>query len=186
METEEKVMNEPVKVADFAGIVKHLMTLDECKRFNGLKIKNVNTKENEDNDSIRVTFTVVPKIPGYIPVVDPVTGETNRVFVETNIIYSSTYGIAGMLKEDDEKAWMANTIIEHPQVINLLMNGGTIDIIQHNVKAGEAYHNPFTTRENPEDVIFEQDTIINYIVGFKFGKSGEKFADMLASKLMGF
>ena len=68
-----------------------------------------------------------------------------------------------MLKEDDEKSWMANTVVNHPQVLNLLMNGGSIDILQHVVPAGEPYHNPFTTRENPEDIVFDNG-ILMYIL----------------------
>ena len=186
MEENEKVVVPTETVGNFTETIKKLMTLNNVHRFNNLRIKNVNLKENEDNDSVRVTFTVVPKIPGYIPVVNPETGETERKLGETNIIYSSNFGIAGMLKEDDEKSWMANTVVNHPQVLNLLMNGGSIDILQHIVPAGEPYHNPFTTRENPEDIVFDNETIINYVIAFKFGKTGERFADKLADKLMGF
>ena len=81
---------------------------------------------------------------------------------------------------------MANTVVERPQIINLILNGGSIDIIQQEVKAGEPYHNPFTTKEEPEDTIFDHDTIVNYIVGVHLGKTGTKFADILAVKMMGF
>lgn len=185
MEENEKTPVATSTIGNFEEVVKKLMSMSNCHRFNNLRIKNVNIKENEDNDSYRVVFTVIPKIPGYIPVIDANTGETKRVLGETNLVYSSNFGLAGMLKEDEEKSWMANSVVEHPTVINLLFNGGSIDIIQHIVPAGEAYHNPFTTKENPEDVVFDNETIINYVVGFKFGKTGERFADKLADKLMG-
>ena len=89
-----------------------------------------------------------------------------------------------MMKENEEQAWIANSIIVHPNLVNLLMNGGQVDIIQHVVPAGEPYHNPFTTRENPQDTVFDNEKIINYVVAFRFGKTGEKFADKLADKLM--
>lgn len=182
--------NEKVIVAEMTGnfseTIKKLMSLKNVHRFNNLRVKNVNLKENEDNDSVRVTFTIVQKVPGYVPVVNPETGETERKIAETNIIYSSNFAIAAMLKEDDEKSWMANSIVEHPQVLNLLMNGGTIDVLQHIVPAGEPYHNPFTTKEHPEDVVFDNETIINYVIQFRFGRTGLNFANKLADKLMGF
>lgn len=180
VQTEVPVQEQVVENGTFKAILKSLMASGSCKRYNGLRIKNVNVTE-EDNYT-RVSFTVNDKIPGYVSKDGGNTFELDK----TNTIFSSTYAIAGMLKEDEEKSWLANTLNENPKAINLVMNGGTIDVIQHTVKAGEAYHNPFTTKEDAEDTTFDHDTIINYIVGFQFGKTGEKFADILAVKMMGF
>ena len=174
------VQEQVVESGSFKEIIKNLMTTGACHRFSGLRIKNVNVSE-EDNYT-RVSFTVSDKIPGYITKDGGATFELGS----TTTVFSSTFALAGMLKEDEEKSWMANALTANPNAINLLMNGGSIDVIQHNVKAGEPYHNPFTTKEDVEDTTFDHDTIINYIVGFKFGKTGEKFAEILAIKMMGF
>ena len=63
---------------------------------------------------------------------------------------------------------------------------GTVDVIQHTIKAGVPYKNPFSTREDATETTFDHDTIINYVVGFSYGKTGAKFADVLAVKMMGF
>ena len=34
----------------FDSIVRKLMSMNNCKRFNNIRIKNVNTEKNEDND----------------------------------------------------------------------------------------------------------------------------------------
>ena len=174
------VQEQVVESGSFKEIIKNLMATGTCHRFSGLRIKNVNVSE-EDNYT-RVSFTVSDKIPGYITKDGGATFELGN----TTTVFSSTFALAGMLKEDEEKSWMANALTANPNAINLLMNGGSIDVIQHNVKAGEPYHNPFTTKEDVEDTTFDHDTIINYIVGFKFGKTGEKFAEILAIKMMGF
>lgn len=168
----------------FDSIVRKLMAMPNCTRLNNIRIKNVNTEKNEDNDSVRITLTVIPKLPAYIQVLNPDTGEFERKLGESNIVYTSNFAIAGMMKENEEQAWIANSIVTHPSLVNLLMNGGQIDIIQHTVPAGENYHNPFTTRDNPQDTVFNNEKIINYVVAFRFGKTGEKFADKLADKLM--
>lgn len=180
VQTEVPVQEQVAENGTFKAILKSLMESGSCKRYNGLRIKNVNVTE-EDNYT-RVSFTVNDKIPGYVSKDGGNTFELDK----TNTIFSSTYAIAGMLKEDEEKSWLANTLNENPKAINLIMNGGTIDVIQHTIKQGESYHNPFTTKEYVENTTFDHDTIINYIVGFHFGKSGEKFADILAVKMMGF
>lgn len=164
----------------FKEIIKNLMASGKCRKFNDLRIKNVN--QSEQDNYTRISFTVNNPVPGYISRDNGLTYELGT----TNTIFSSTFALAGLLKEDEEKSWMANTVVERPQVINLILNGGSIDIIQQEVKAGEPYHNPFTTKEEPEDTIFDHDTIVNYIVGVHLGKTGTKFADILAVKMMGF
>ena len=181
VQTEAPVQEQVVANGEtFKEVLKTLMASGKCKRFNGLRIKNVNFSE-EDNYT-RVSFTVASKVPGYVSKDNGVTFTLG----ETSTIFSSTYALAGMLKEDEEKSWMANALAENPKALNLIMNGGTIDIIQQSVAEGEPYHNPFTTKEDVEDTVFDHDTIINYIVGFELGKTGARFADVLAVKMMGF
>ena len=162
----------------FKDVIKDLIA-GGAKRYNGLKIKNV--KISEEENYTRVTLVVHPPIPGmvYDESIDQwVPGKTNNIF-------TSTYAIAGMLKEDDEKSWLADTLVDNTRAINLIMNGGTIDIIQQKVEAGVPYKNPFSTREDAPETTFANDIIINYVVKFEYGKTGEKFADKLALGLMG-
>lgn len=170
---------EVAKVNNFKQIVKELLGTGNCRKFNDVRIKNVNVSE-EDNYT-RVAFTLGDKIPARI-------ANENGEYVdgERNILFSSTFALAGILKENEDYAWMANTLVENPKAINIILNGGTIDILQQKIAEGEPYHNPFTTREEVEDVVFDHDTLINYIVGVKLGKTGQKYADVLAVKMMGF
>ena len=177
---EQTEVNTTVESGNFKQILKDLMSTGNCRRYNDLKVKNVNISE-EDNYT-RVSFSVDRKIPGYV---SKDNGETFSLG-ETNVIFSSTYALSGILKENEELSWMANALRENPKAINIIMNGGNIDVLQQNVKAGEPYHNPFTTKDDVEDTAFDRDTIINYIVGCKLGKTGQKFADVMAVKLMGF
>ena len=164
VQTEAPVQEQVVVAGEnFKEVLKTLMASGKCKRFNGLRIKNVNFSE-EDNYT-RVSFTVASKVPGYVSKDNGVTFTLG----ETSTIFSSTYALA-----------------ENPKALNLIMNGGTIDIIQQTIAEGEPYHNPFTTKEDVEDTVFDHDTIINYIVGFDLGKTGARFADVLAVKMMGF
>lgn len=163
----------------FKDVIKDLIA-NGARRYNGLKIKNV--KISEENNYTRVTLVVHPSIPGMVSKDGGITWEPGL----TNNIFTSTFALAGMLKEDDEKGWLADTLTENPKAINIIMNGGTVDIIQQTVKEGVPYKNPFSTREDAEETIFQRDTIINYVVSFKYGPNGQRFADTLAIKMMGF
>lgn len=164
---------------NFKDIIKNLMN-SGCQRFNDVTIKNVIIEEFDNYT--RVTLVVKEGLPAYISDDNGVTyyeGKSNNVF-------TSTFALAGSMKEDEDLSWMANTINEHPSVLNLILNGSKVDIIVQKVAKGEEYVNPFTTKVNPEPTTFDNDTIIKYIVDIKLGKSGVRMADKLADKLMGF
>lgn len=163
----------------FKDVIKDLIAAG-ARRYNGLKIKNV--KFSEEDNYTRVTLVVHPSIPGMVSNDNGLTWEPGM----TNNIFTSTYAIAGMLKEDEEKGWLADTLIENPKALNLILNGGTVDVVQRTVPAGIPYKNPFSTNDDATESTFDHDTIINYVVAFSYGKTGEKFADTLAVKMMGF
>lgn len=150
-----------------------------AKRINGLRVKNVNFSE-EDNYT-RVSFTVDKPIPGNI-----IQDDGSYKIGVTNTIFSSLYGIAGALKEDEELGWMANALLENPKALNLIFNGAIIDVLQQSVEAGEEYYNPFTTKDNALPQVFDHATFINNVIKFKLGKTGQRMADTLAIKMMGY
>lgn len=148
------------------------------KQIKGIKVKNAIATEKDNY--VMVSFTLGQDVEGY-------AADANGIFApaERNIIFSSIFAICGMLKEDDELSWISNHLLTHPNIINLLFNGGLIDIIQLPVSAGQVYRNPFSTRTDNETT-FDHDTIINHVIGVKFGKTGQKVADKLMDKLLGF
>lgn len=160
-------------------IIKELMAKG-CKRVNDITVKNV-VVEEFDNYT-RATLVTREALDAYVSDDNGATYYKGK----SNNLFSSTFAIAGAMKEDEELSWMANSIIEHPNVLNLILNGSKIDVIIEEVPKGVEYINPFTTKTNPEPTTFDNDTIIKYVVGIKLGKSGQKMADKLADKLMGF
>ena len=50
MEENEKVVVATEMTGNFTETIKKLMTLNNVHRYNNLRIKNVNLKENEDNE----------------------------------------------------------------------------------------------------------------------------------------
>lgn len=168
---------------DFKKIVRDLLKEKDCKRFSGLKVKNVTLTDKDTY--IRATLTLMSKVPGFVAVNDESgnpTGEYKQGL--TNLIYTSHFAIAGILKNDEENAWLGNYIVNHPQGIAPLITGATIDVIQQFVPADTEYVNPFTTREYSEPIVNDHDMIIYHIVGLTLGKSGVKFADKMMEKVI--
>lgn len=174
----ENASNEMVN-ASYQNCIKKLIATG-CKRINSVRIKNVNFTE-KDNYTM-ISFTLSTPIRGFVSNDNGVTYQEGM----TNTLFTSLYAIVGAVKEDDELGWMANALLDNPRVLNLIFNGGSIDILQQEIVAGEQFTNPFSTRNDPTVQVYDHDVIINHIIGFKLGKTGEKMAARFADKLMGF
>lgn len=168
-----------VQTSNYLQVVKRLLQ-NGCKRINSCRIKNVNFTE-KDNYTM-VSFTLSNSIRGYVSN----DGGTTYTLGMTNTIFTSLYAIVGALKEDEELSWMGNALVENPQVLNLILNGSTVDIIQQEISAGTEFTNPFSTSSDADVQVYDHDIILNHCIKFKLGKTGEKMADKLADKLMGF
>lgn len=159
-------------------IIQDLLN-DGCKMFRGVKVRNIRdavlVSNSTGNDYSRLSFSIVGTIPAMVRAEDG----TYSLGV-SNTVYCRTSDISGAMKDNEEYAWMANEIYDKPKLANMMLNGGTIDIIQRHIKAGEEYSNPFTTSFEPRITKAEHDTIINHIVNLRLGKGGEKNAMMLA------
>lgn len=173
----DEVLNE--ESVSYKNIIKKLIA-SGCKRINSARIKNVNYTE-KDNYTM-ISFTLGTNIDGYISKDNGVTYELGK----TNILFTSLFAVVGAMKEDEELSWMANALLENPQVLNLILNGATVDILQQEIPAGVEFSNPFSTKENPDTSVYDHDIIVNHVIGFTLGKVGQKMADRLADKLMGF
>ena len=184
METENVNVNvatqnvdvEPQVATSFEGdtykqIINKLIS-GGAKKFNNLKIKNVNILDNDTY--VRVSITVVPNVPAYI------AGE----LTESNVIFTSLFALTAVLKNNEDYAWMANTLLERPNILPLILCGGTINILQREYEAGEEVPNPWSTRET-EPRVYDHNVIVNDVIDITLGKAGTKMADKLADKILG-
>ena len=165
--------------SNYNNIIKTLLA-EGAKRVNNIRIKNVNFTE-KDNYTM-ISLTLASSIRGYISDDNGVTFKEGM----TNTLFTSLYAITGALKEDEDLAWMANALLEKPEALNMILNGSSIDVVQQDVIAGEEYKNPFSTQKDVQGSTYDHDIIINNVVKFKLGKVGQKWADRLGDKLLGF
>lgn len=148
------------------------------RMYKGLRVKNVLSSEEDNYD--RVTLVIDGSVPAKISIDNGLTFTTGQ----SSNIFTSTFALAGTIKEDEDLSFLANYIISSPKIVNLLFNGSLIDIIQMTYPANIPIVNPFSTKEDGNSRIYDHEVIINYIVKIKPGRTGLKMIDKLADKIM--
>lgn len=97
----------------------------------------------------------------------------------THNVQTSSFAVAGVMKDSPKLAIFATEVVENPQIANMLFAGARIDVLMQHVPAGEEYVNPFAT--NAEPVVFERDKMIHHVVALTMGEVGE---DMYRARLL--
>lgn len=171
---EETMENaEVMEVKSNAEIVNDLLKAG-CKKFVNVVVKNVTATEKDDYTM--VTFTTRNQFPTMR--VDEF-GEAKETI--GNIIYSSSYALAGIAKEKEGHAWLGNYLANKPQIAQLLFSEAKLTVVQQRVEAGKEYHNPFSTSE--KSVVFQNDTILYHIIDFELSKTGKNFMNQLLAAI---
>lgn len=181
----EELINNAVETAEEVTVVEksykdicNELVANGAKRIKGLVVKSV--KVTEQDNYVMVSLTLDKQVEGYR------ADENTGVFEKgtTNVIFSSSYSLAAVIKNNEEIAFAANSLVESPKGFEVALSGAVIDIIQQPVTADEMYKNPFSTRD-VEGVAFGHDTIINHIVNIVPSKVAMRRLDALALSLLG-
>lgn len=148
------------------------------RRIKGIKVRSCKITEQENYTM--VSLTLERKVKGYR------ANEDTGIFEEgeTNVIFSSSYSLASVLKNNEDLAFCANTLVENPGAFEVVLSGATIDIIQQPVAADELYKNPFSTSDS-EGVNLGHDTIINHVINIVPCKRAMAVLDRVALSMFG-
>lgn len=160
-------------------IIKELIASGNAKRLNNLTVKNVVATEFDTHALL--TFVVKEFVIGDTRDANEVDafGQPVVKLGKTHNVQTSSYAVAGVMKDAAKLAIFATDVVDTPQVANMLFAGAKIDVVMQFVAAGEEYVNPFAS--NPEPVVFERDKIIHHIVKLELGEVGQ---DMYRARLM--
>ena len=142
-----------------------------------LKVKNVTVTRCENY--VRLGITLDKPVMGMVTKDNGVTYEEG----ETNVIFVSLYSITSLLKDNDDAAFAANHLVEHPDAMSIVLSRASLNIIQETVEAGTEYKNPWST--NAEATVFDHKTIINHITDIKLSDFAVRKMDKLADSLLG-
>lgn len=173
----ETTVEEQVTERTFKNICNEIVA-NGGTRIRGIKVRSCKITEQENYTM--VSLTLERKVKGYR------ANENTGIFEEgeTNVIFSSSYSLASVLKNDEDLAFCANSLVENPKGFEVVLSGATIDIIQQPVAADELYKNPFST-SNAEGVALGHDTIINHIINIVPSRRAMAVLDKVALSMFG-
>ena len=176
--TDNSAGNLTHSIMEVKNVVRNLLE-SGAKKVSDLKVTNVTVKALDTY--VRVALTLDKKVEGYV--LNDADGTYSAG--EVKVIFVSLYSLLSMLKQDEDTAFAANHVANHPESIGLILSGAKIDLIQQPVVAGEEYRNVWSDRADAEATVFEHDTIINHVVSIEVSKFGEKALDKLMDKMLG-
>lgn len=147
------------------------------KSVKDLKVKNVTVTRCENY--VRLGITLDKPVMGMVTKDNGVTYEEG----ETNVIFVSLYSITSLLKDNDDAAFAANHLVEHPEAMSIVLSRASLNIIQETVEAGTEYKNPWST--NAEATVFDHKTIITHVIDVTLSDFAVRKLDRLADSLLG-
>ena len=147
------------------------------KSVKDLKVKNVTVTRCENY--VRLGITLDKPVMGMVTKDNGVTYEEG----ETNVIFVSLYSITSLLKDNDDAAFAANHLAEHPDAMSIVLSRASLNIIQETVEAGTEYKNPWST--NAEATVFDHKTIITHVTDVTLSDFAVRKLDKLADSLLG-
>ena len=142
-----------------------------------LQVKNVTVAPQENY--VRLGLTLNTPVEGMVTKDNNVTYEKG----ETKVIFVSLFSIISLLKDNDDAAFAANHLTQHPEAMNVILSRAKIDIIQEPVVAGQEYKNPWS--DNAEATIFDHKTIITHVIEINLSDFAIRKLDRLADSLLG-
>ena len=141
-----------------------------------ITVKNVTVTPMEQY--VRLGLTLDTEVDGFIAKEDG-TYEKGKV----KVIFVSAFSVASILKDDDDAAFAANHLVEHPDAMSIVLSRASLNIIQETVEAGTEYKNPWST--NAEATVFDHKTIITHVTDVKLSEFAIRKLDRLADSLLG-
>lgn len=156
------------------AVIKKLLTGGRAKRLNGLTVRNVvaTTFDSDAGSHTLLTFVVKEFVVG-----DTRTDEVDAFdqpvigLGKTHNVQSSSYAVAGVMKDTPKLAIFAKEMVDNPELANLLFAGGKLDVVMEFVPKDTDYVNPFAT--NPTPARFDRDKVIHHIISVSLGEVGE-------------
>lgn len=160
-------------------IIKELLASGKAKRLNGLTVKNVVATQFDTHALL--TFVVKESVIGDTRDANEVDafGQPVVKLGKTHNVQTSSYAVAGVMKDNPKLAIFATDVVDTPQIANMLFAGAKIDVVMQYIPANTEYSNPFAS--NAEAVTFDRDKMIHHIVSLSLGEVGQ---DLYRARLL--
>lgn len=100
-------------------------------------------------------------------------------------VFSSTYEIGAVLKNNPNYAFLVDKITERPEILKTLLSHAKITVICNTIPAGIEYINPFTTKENPTPVTYDHDIFVHHVVDIQLQDNVQQILKDLMKQNLG-
>ena len=159
-------------------VIKELLASGKAKRVNGLTVRNVVATPYDTH--CLLTFVVKEIVIGDVQDKEQTDAYSEPLVKlgQTHNVQSSSYAVAGVMKDNPKLAIFASDVVDDPTLANMLFAGAKIDVIMQYVPAHTEYVNPFAS--NPKPTEFDRDKMIHHIVALSMGEVGQ---DMYRERL---
>lgn len=177
---ENEVVNQP-QLLTFAEAVTATKA-DNASEVKNLQITRATYSKREDDGHEVVTLTTSGVVSRYI-------ADSNNpdVFVksQSKTFVVSLFSLVGAMSQMKDAQVLAGRISKRPVLVESLLPGSTITVLQREVKANVPFMNYFSGKENTID----HDSIVTDIADIKLGEFAlstlDAYKQNLAAALMG-
>lgn len=166
-DTPETSSNQAIVVDSFKDILREVLSNPKNRVYKNVRVKKVSQRDSDDVDWENLTFVIEGKVPG--PEKD---GDTFKIGLTSNI-YTTSYTVAALLKQNPRTSMLADMVLKNPEIIPVILSGCTFNLIQTDVAKNEVYYNPFSNKETRKAYTYDHDWIVNNIYNLTLGENGE-------------
>ena len=176
----EVIINETIdSTLSNKEITAKLLAREDTKKVSGVvkKIEVGSLTTSEDGyDYYPVTITLKEGIDAYL------VNDNQYALSKSPLIFTNLDVLASILRENDDVAYLVNSLVRNPSTIEMLLTGATLDVIQQDIPAGKKFYNPYSTRA--KEYVCEHNLMNNNICDIKMNARGMKLIGKLEDKML--
>lgn len=166
-------------------VIKSLLTKENVKLYKGCKIKKATVTVMPTY--VQVKLSLDKEIDRYVPNIVDGVQEGNNILAKSNVAFTTSFALSGVLLENPEAAFATNKLVESPKGFEVVLSGAITDIITEDIVADPDniadYVNPFSNIGEVKQ--FDHNTTICHPVNISFSPFGLKMLEKIAEKLIG-
>lgn len=156
-------------------VIKSLMEAG-AEPVKNLKVKNVIVTPRDTY--VQVSLSLDKAVKGMVQDEDG-----NWVEGETKVIYTSTFALASILRDNDDCAGVVNHLLEHPEAFQIILSRATINILIEKVIKGEVYKNPWS--DSDKTTVVQNDSFYCHITSIKLTDKAVGRIEDIENKILG-
>lgn len=138
-------------------IIENMIKKGATKLADTFQVLNVNIKE--EDTYTRLTLTLDKEFDAMVK-----QDDGTRKLQKSNVLFTSTYSVAGLMKTNPKLSLAAGHCLEHINAFKAVLAGAKLQLLQEKVKEGTDYVSPFASDQSNKKH-YDHDTIITHIIG---------------------